>query len=122
MSVKPPEVGGIRGGKKGKVCPWKYDSGYGERGDCMQEKKGIKIIIPEGRFEGYCEGCFHGKRNDKDAEGRILCKGEPGGYKVPYEKNNCQHYAPRVTTWIKIIAVSYLALTGLVVFFELLLG
>lgn len=36
MSVKPPEVGGIRRGQKGKVCPWKYDSGYGER-ECIHK-------------------------------------------------------------------------------------
>ena len=36
MFVKSPRVGGIRGGQKGKVCPWKYDSGYGER-ECIHK-------------------------------------------------------------------------------------
>lgn len=52
----------------------------------MQEKKDSNIMIPEGRFEGYCDACFYGKRNQTDAQGRILCKGEPGGYRVPDEK------------------------------------
>lgn len=32
MPLKPPEVGGIIGGKEGKVCVWKFDRGNAERG------------------------------------------------------------------------------------------
>lgn len=87
----------------------------------MQEKKDRNIMIPEGHFEGYCDACFYGKRNQTDAQGRILCKGEPGGYKVPDEKNECQHYTGRVTQWIKIAVVGYLIVTVLVVIFEALI-
>ncbi len=84
----------------------------------MQNKRDMKIIIPEGHFEGYCDGCFFGKKNNKDAEGRILCKGKPGGYKFPYEKNECQYYASRVKEWIKIIVFAYFLITFLVIIFE----
>lgn len=50
----------------------------------MQEKKDGTIMIPEGHFEGYCAGCFYGKR--KEVQGRIFCMGEPGEYRVPDEK------------------------------------
>lgn len=32
MPSVPPEAGGIIGGKEGRVCLWKYDAGYFERG------------------------------------------------------------------------------------------
>lgn len=83
----------------------------------MQKKEDIRIIIPEGHFEGYCDGCFFGKRNNKDAEGRIQCKGAPGGYKFPYEKNECPHYTPRVRQWIKIAVMAYILLTVFVIIF-----
>lgn len=84
----------------------------------MQKKEDIRIIIPEGHFEGYCDGCFFGKRNNKDAEGRIQCKGAPGGYKFPYEKNECPHYTPRVRQWIKIAVMAYILITVFVIILE----
>jgi len=84
----------------------------------MQEKSDMKIMIPEGHFEGYCDDCFFGKRNNTDAEGRIFCKGEPGGYKVPNEKNECRYYTPRVKQWIKNIVMFYIFITALVIVFE----
>ncbi len=86
----------------------------------MQEKKDRTIMIPEGHFGGYCDSCFYGKRKQKDAQGRILCTGEPGGYRVPDEKNECQHYTGRVTTWIKIAVGVYLLITALAVIIEVL--
>lgn len=70
----------------------------------MQEEKNIKIIIPEGCFEGNCYSCFYAKKKSKDSEGRILCKGEPGGHNFPYEKDGCQYYLSKVKQCIKIIA------------------
>lgn len=32
MPLVPPEVGGIIGGKGGRVCCWEYDKGYFEKG------------------------------------------------------------------------------------------
>lgn len=32
MPSVPPETGGIIGGKEGRVCLWKYDIGYSEKG------------------------------------------------------------------------------------------
>lgn len=87
----------------------------------MEENRDRKIIIPEGHFEGYCDGCFYGKKSEKDAEGRILCKGEPGGYKFPYEKNECRYYKPRIKQWIKIAVMSYILLTVLVIVLEALI-
>lgn len=84
----------------------------------MQKERDMNITIPEGHFEGYCNSCFYGKRKNKDAEGRILCKGEPGGYKFPYEKNECQYYTGRVTQWIKIIVGFYLLLVALDIIYE----
>ncbi len=85
----------------------------------MQKRKDLKISIPEGHFEGYCGDCFYGKKNNTDAKGRILCKGEPGGYRIPDERNECRHFAPRIRTWIKIILWGYFLITGVVVFLEL---
>ena len=79
----------------------------------MEANRDREILIPEGHFEGYCDSCFYGKKGQKDAEGRILCKGEPGGYKFPYEKNECRYYISRIKQWIKIALVSYLIITGL---------
>lgn len=87
----------------------------------MQKKRDMKITIPEGHFEGNCDSCFFGKRNNKDAEGRILCKGEPGGYKYPYEKNDCRYYTGRVQRWIGIIVMSYVLITVLVIILEALI-
>lgn len=84
----------------------------------MQEKKNMKIIIPEGQFEGYCDACYFGKRKDKDATGRILCKGQPGGYKDPYEKNECQHYTSRVKQWIINFVMAYIFITVVVIILE----
>lgn len=87
----------------------------------MQKNRDMKITIPEGHFEGYCDSCFFGKRNNKDAEGRILCKGQPGGYKYPYEKNDCRYYTGRIKGWIGIIVVSYVSITVLVIILEALI-
>lgn len=84
----------------------------------MQNRRDMEIIISEGHFEGCCDSCFFGKRNNKDAEGRILCKGEPGGYKLPYEKNECRYYTSRVKKWIGIIVMSYILITVLVIILE----
>ncbi len=85
----------------------------------MQKRKNLKIIIPEGHFEGYCGDCFYGKKNNTDAQGRIFCKGEPGGYRIPNERNECRHFEPRIRTWIKIILFAYFVITGVVVILEL---
>lgn len=87
----------------------------------MQEKKDMKITIPEGQFEGYCGDCYFGKRKIKDAEGRILCKGQPGGYKVPDEKNKCKHYTSRVKQWIINFVMAYIFITVVVIILEALI-
>lgn len=79
----------------------------------MQEQKVLSITIPEGCFEGNCYGCFYAKKKSIDSEGKIFCKGEPGGHNFPYEKDGCQYYVSRVIQWIKIIGVIWLAGAGL---------
>lgn len=71
----------------------------------MQEKKDVKIMIPQGCFEGNCYSCFLAKVKDKDAEGRVLCKGAPGGYNFPDDRNGCKYYLSRTKQWVKIIAL-----------------
>ena len=84
----------------------------------MQEIKDMKIIIPEGQFEGYCGDYYFGKRKNKDAKGRILCKGQPGGYKEPDEKNECKHYISRVKQWIINFVMAYIFITVVVIILE----
>lgn len=87
----------------------------------MQEKKSVRIIIPEGQFEGDCNNCFYAKKKDQDAQGRIFCKArEPGGYNFPHDKAGCKHYESKVIAWIKIIVFLYFIVTAFVVFIQLL--
>lgn len=87
----------------------------------MKEEKNIKIIIPEGHFEGNCDSCFYANKKSKDAEGRILCKNESGGYNFPHEKNGCQYYKSKIVQWIKIIVFLYLLVAFFAGFIELFL-
>lgn len=87
----------------------------------MQEQKKEKIMIPKGRFEGYCEGCFYGKAKKRDSQGRILCKGEPGGYHFPSEKNDCRYYTSKISQWIKIIVGIWFVVGSVQLFMEFFL-
>lgn len=84
----------------------------------MQKRKDMRIIIPEGYFEGCCDGCFFAQKKNKDAEGRIFCKGKPGGYNFPYDKIGCGHYASKIIHWIQMAVFIYIMITVLVVFIE----
>ncbi len=77
----------------------------------MEGQKKEQIKIPEGCFEGYCGGCFWGKRRITDLDGRILCKGKCGGYHYEHEGRDCQHYEGRIVTWLKILGFAYLMVT-----------
>lgn len=77
----------------------------------MGQKKD-RIIIPGGCFEGNCDSCFYAKKKSRDSEGRLLCKGEPGGYRFPYEEIGCQHYISKVKQWIKIAVVLFICGAG----------
>lgn len=79
----------------------------------MQEQKDVRIIIPKGCFEGNCHSCFYAKKKRKDSEGRIFCKGEPGGHNFPYENDGCQYYVSKVKQWLKIIGFIWLLGAGL---------
>ncbi len=54
MPVIPPEVGGIIGGKDGKVCRWKYDKGYSEKGcSYSPDVSVLNGVIAEWVDKGY---------------------------------------------------------------------
>lgn len=75
----------------------------------MNEKtKTTQILIPEGCFEGNCFSCFYARKKDIELDGKMLCKGEPGGRNFPEDKKDCSHYLPKVRTWIKIGILTYL--------------
>lgn len=78
----------------------------------MVEQKQVRVVIPEGCFEGNCDSCFYAKKKNRDSEGRLLCKGEPGGYRFSYEENGCKYYISKVKQWIKIAVVLFFCGAG----------
>lgn len=84
----------------------------------MDGKKEVKVVIPEGCFEGNCYSCFYAKKKDMDEEGRMLCQREPGRRYFPYEKDGCKYYASRIIERIKISVMAYIAIAILVAIIE----
>lgn len=77
----------------------------------MYEQKKA-VIIPEGRFEGNCYSCAYAKKKSMNSEGKIFCRGEPGGYNFPHEKEGCRYYLSKIRYWIRMIIVVYFSLIG----------
>lgn len=80
MPLVPPEAGGIIGGKEMKVCLWKYDMGYSERG-CLYSPNVnfLNEVIVEWIEKGYdFMGILHvhfgGSKNLSDGDKKYIEK------------------------------------------------
>lgn len=59
----------------------------------MKKKiKEIRIVLPEGCFEGNCSDCIYANFRDRDQFGRVKCEGKYGGYNKPEDRNGCFYY------------------------------
>ncbi len=58
----------------------------------MKKQEKIKIVIPQGHFEGNCSDCIYANFRDRDDYGRVKCEGGYGGYNKPEDRNGCFHY------------------------------
>lgn len=61
MPVNPPEEGGIIGGTEGRVCIWRHDRGYPERGGAYRPNvEYLNKVIAEWMDSGFVfMGIFH---------------------------------------------------------------
>lgn len=85
----------------------------------MNEQKDLKIVIPDGCFEGHCFSCAYAKKKQIDSEGRIFCKMK-GEYHYPYEKGECRDYFSKIKRVLIIIVTVWFVLGVLQLLLEIL--
>lgn len=77
----------------------------------------VKILIPEGYFEGNCYTCFHAKTNSEQDNEKMFCK-ECNRYVVPIEKKGCPSYLWKIKGWLGLGIMVYIAIAVIVIVIE----
>ena len=95
----------------------------------MRKTNQIRIIIPQGHFEGRCEDCVHSYRTGQDIGNQNKDNREM--YCAIYKRNffpydvretNCSHYKMKIGARIKYIIAIVLIIYALIAIIAVILG